>query len=212
MVAAANKPLPFPNRIPTLLLPKLVTARSALPSPLKSPVVTPVGLEPPELKVVAAAKRAAAVGQEDAYVVAAVVGHIAGAHHRSAEVDRQRGSSGGERAPAGKGVVLVTVGGTVTPDRSITALLATGLPQLMLTTETGGTPATPAQVRASLTAANKSVSLLLLASNRTMFAPGARTWTHSTGSNRGRRAKRSPRLRVCPRNGVPTQLGPPQPT
>ncbi len=44
--AGANPPLPSPNRMLTLLLPAFVTARSTMPSPLKSPVAIPPGPVP----------------------------------------------------------------------------------------------------------------------------------------------------------------------
>src|SRR5262249_27969108 len=44
--AAAKPPRPLPRRILTLLLPELATAKSSLPSPLKSPTATDWGKEP----------------------------------------------------------------------------------------------------------------------------------------------------------------------
>ncbi len=45
--AGLKLPLPLPSRIEIVLDPKLATARSALPSPLKSPATIASGLEPP---------------------------------------------------------------------------------------------------------------------------------------------------------------------
>jgi hypothetical protein len=45
-VAVGNVPVPLLRRIDTLLLPELATARSSLPSPLKSPIATECGFDP----------------------------------------------------------------------------------------------------------------------------------------------------------------------
>ena len=44
--AAWKVPSPLPSRMLMLLLPELTTAMSGLPSPLKSPIATAVGLVP----------------------------------------------------------------------------------------------------------------------------------------------------------------------
>src|ERR1039457_7621042 len=46
LTAGLNVPSPLPSRILTLLVVELVTARSAMPSPLKSPTATALGPPP----------------------------------------------------------------------------------------------------------------------------------------------------------------------
>ena len=46
LVAALKLPVPSPNKIDTLSEPMLATARSCLPSPLKSPTATELGRLP----------------------------------------------------------------------------------------------------------------------------------------------------------------------
>src|SRR4051794_37988876 len=45
-MAAANVPSPLPSATETVLLPELAVAKSALPSPLKSPLITEYGFVP----------------------------------------------------------------------------------------------------------------------------------------------------------------------
>src|SRR5262249_57478130 len=57
LVASGKAPVPSPKRIVTLLELKLATARSGLPSPLKSPTATDKGLVPaPTVELVALGK------------------------------------------------------------------------------------------------------------------------------------------------------------
>src|SRR2546426_1181250 len=55
LVGAPKEPVPLPSRMDTLLLPLLATARSCLPSLLKSPSAREAGL-PPAPKLVGAPK------------------------------------------------------------------------------------------------------------------------------------------------------------
>ena len=56
LVAALKLPVPVPSKIETLLESKFASARSSLPSPLKSPATRETGFPP--VKLVAAAKLA----------------------------------------------------------------------------------------------------------------------------------------------------------
>ena len=77
-LVAPNPPLPLPKRMPTVPVPEFTTARSALPSPLKSPTAMRLRASPIRLATPwgswSAPESAAAIAQEDAYRASVAVG------------------------------------------------------------------------------------------------------------------------------------------